>query len=112
MKQWWSRHLHRRRPYCRRHRRSRSSVKRKRNDAKGKKLVMSVQAHIVGAVCGQDRVLDLQFAAKMRELNFSLHRTVLYGRYHGSHPPIPIFRRRAKFHGQQGKETYRPPDMH
>jgi hypothetical protein len=39
-KQWWSRHQHRRRPYCRRHRRSRSSVKRKRNDAKGKKLVM------------------------------------------------------------------------
>jgi hypothetical protein len=40
MKQWWSRHQHRRRPYCRRHRRSRSSGKRKRNDAKGKKLVM------------------------------------------------------------------------
>ncbi|SAM06707.1 hypothetical protein [Absidia glauca] len=36
MKQWWSRPWHRRRPYCRRHRRSRSSAKRKRNDAKGK----------------------------------------------------------------------------
>ncbi|SAM01259.1 hypothetical protein [Absidia glauca] len=32
---------HRRRPYCRGHRRSRSSVNRKRNDAKGKKLVKS-----------------------------------------------------------------------
>jgi hypothetical protein len=40
MKQWWSRLSHDRRLYCRRHRRSRSSVKRKRNDAKGKKLVM------------------------------------------------------------------------
>jgi hypothetical protein len=39
MRQWWSRHWHRRRPYRRRHRCSRSSVKRKRNDAKGKKLV-------------------------------------------------------------------------
>jgi hypothetical protein len=40
MRQWWSRHWHRRRLYRRRHRCSRSGVKRKRNDAKGKKLVM------------------------------------------------------------------------
>jgi hypothetical protein len=40
MKQWWSRHWHRRRHYRRRQRRSRSSVKRKRIDAEGKKLVM------------------------------------------------------------------------
>jgi hypothetical protein len=40
MKQWWSRHWHRRRLYRRRHRCGRSRVKRKRNDAKGKTLVM------------------------------------------------------------------------
>jgi hypothetical protein len=40
MKQWWGRHQHRRRHYCRRHRRSQSNVKRKRSDAKGKKLIM------------------------------------------------------------------------
>ncbi|SAM00114.1 hypothetical protein [Absidia glauca] len=26
--------------------------------------------------------------------------------------PIPIYRRRVKFHKGEGKETYLPPDMH